>query len=396
MSERKVEKKETQANNITNSTQTQNNNNLSSNSTPAYHSLHLKKRPLRRAKPSLSSIIKIILEFSFLLLTFFLTLKKAINVVMRNKHPVKEEISINKVVFHNKTNISPIKKIKKEIKVGLCTIGKLENRYIKEFIEFYQNFGVDKIFLYDNNKKKGEKFDEIIKDYINKGYVEISNWRGKKNETLNMMNDCYRKNNQLYDWLIFYDIDEYIHLNNYTNIKTFLNEYKFDNCKKIYLNWVFHTDNSLFHYDNRTLKERFPEKETKPEKLEKNNFNYIKSIIRGNLPNIKIDCKYTLSKEIQGCNAFGKISNLNGLNMEELDFDNYYIDHYFYKTLDEFIEKLTSKDYDIKFKNETIKKYFEINELAYEKIAYLENRTGINLSEYHKKLKNKQNRNKKI
>ena len=87
--------------------------------------------------------------------------------------------------------------------------------------------------------------------------------------------------------------------------------------------------------------------------------------------------------------------------MEELDFDNYYIDHYFYKTLDEFIEKLTSKDYDKKFKNETIKKYFEINELAYEKIAYLENRTGINLSEYHKKLKeinekNKQNRNKSI
>ena len=150
------------------------------------------------------------------------------------------------------------------------------------------------------------------KDYINKGYVEISNWRGKKNETLNMMNDCYRKNNQLFDWLIFYDIDEYIHLNNYTNIKTFLNEDKFHNCKKIYLNWVFHTDNSLFHYENRTLKERFPEKETKPEKLEKNNFNYIKSIIRGNLPNIKIDCKYTLSKEIQGCNAFGKISNLNG------------------------------------------------------------------------------------
>ena len=27
------------------------------------------------------------------------------------------------------------------------------------------------------------------------------------------------------------------------------------------LNWNIHTDNNLIHYDNRTLKERFPEKE---------------------------------------------------------------------------------------------------------------------------------------
>ena len=45
--------------------------------------------------------------------------------------------------------------------------------------------------------------------------------------------------NKLFDWLIFYDIDEYIHLTNYKNIKDFLNEKKFDNCKKIYLKWSF-------------------------------------------------------------------------------------------------------------------------------------------------------------
>ena len=138
--------------------------------------------------------------------------------------------------------------------------------------------GVDKIYLYDNNEKKGEKFTDIINDYINNGLVEISDWRGKKNETLNMMNDCYQKNNQQYDWLIFYDIDEYIHLKNFTSIKNFLNEEKFQKCNNVYLNWVFHTDNYLFDYDNRTVQQRFPIAESKPDKIESNSINYFKSI----------------------------------------------------------------------------------------------------------------------
>ena len=76
-----------------------------------------------------------------------------------------------------------------------------------------------------------------------------------------MRNNCYINNYKIFDWIIFYDIDEYIHLENYTNIKDYLNEKKFDKCLKINLNWNIHTDNNLIHYDNRTLKERFPEKE---------------------------------------------------------------------------------------------------------------------------------------
>ena len=129
---------------------------------------------------------------------------------------------LEKWVIKNKT------KIKKDIKICICTIGKKENRYIREFVQFYEKMGVDKIFLYDNNDEKDEKFENVIKDFINNGFVEISNWRGKDNLTINMMNDYYQKNYQKYERLIFYDIDEYIHLNNYTNIKDFLNEVKFD------------------------------------------------------------------------------------------------------------------------------------------------------------------------
>ena len=97
------------------------------------------------------------------------------------------------------------------------------------------------------------------------------------------MNDCYLNNYKLFDWLIFYEIDEYIHLKNYTNIKTFLKEPKFKNCSVIYLNWVFHTDNNLINYDNRSLKERFP---IIDKNIKKNANNYkipVKSILKGNI-----------------------------------------------------------------------------------------------------------------
>ena len=137
-------------------------------------------------------------------------------------------------------------KEKNKIKICICTPGKKENRYILEFIIYYKKLGVDKIFLYDNNDINDEKFDDLIKDYIEQKYVQIFNWRGRKNTGYSLRTDCYINNYKIFDWIIFYDIDEYIHLANYTNIKDFLNEKKFDKCLKINLNWNIHTDNTVF------------------------------------------------------------------------------------------------------------------------------------------------------
>ena len=84
-----------------------------------------------------------------------------------------------------------------KIKVCLCTVGKKENKYIREFVAHYKNYGVDKIFLYDN--------------------------KGIERPQLSSYKDCYRKHYRKYNWLIFYDIDEFIFLKNYSNIKDFLN-----------------------------------------------------------------------------------------------------------------------------------------------------------------------------
>ena len=39
----------------------------------------------------------------------------------------------------------------KKLKVALCTMGRRENLYIKEFVSYYLTLGVDTLFLYDDN-----------------------------------------------------------------------------------------------------------------------------------------------------------------------------------------------------------------------------------------------------
>ena len=102
--------------------------------------------------------------------------------------------------------------------VCLCLIAKNENKYIKEFVEYYKNFRIDKIFLYDNNDLNGENFQNAINNYIKKGFVELINFRGISTAQLRAYNDCYKKNKINYDWLIFFDADEFIYLKDFNNI----------------------------------------------------------------------------------------------------------------------------------------------------------------------------------
>ena len=53
----------------------------------------------------------------------------------------------------------------KNSKICVCSIGKNENLYIKEFVEYYKSIGIDKIFIYDNNDIQGESFETVLEDY---------------------------------------------------------------------------------------------------------------------------------------------------------------------------------------------------------------------------------------
>ena len=67
------------------------------------------------------------------------------------------------------------------MKVALCVIGRLENLYAREYVEYYKKLGMDKIFIYDNNHKGEEHFEDVLQDYVDEGFVKIIDYRDKTN-----------------------------------------------------------------------------------------------------------------------------------------------------------------------------------------------------------------------
>ena len=342
-----------------------------------FDNIKKKKKKENEAKIKLIKIISaslFIILFLIIINDFFRSKEKKIKI--NNEIINLQMVNITKINNSTKANEG-------DTTVCVCTLGKMENRYIREFVEHYKNYGVNKIFLYDNNDINGEKFEDVISDYINNSFVEIINIRGNSTPRFAFMNDCYHKNYDKYDWLIFYDVDEFIHLNDYSNIGKFLSEQKFVGCEVIYLNYVHHTDNNLLHYDNRSLAERFPQKERKAQ--HRFGTPQIKPILRGHKPNIKIGCLHRFSYDLINCNGYGYRDKAIDIRTKSPDYDNYYIIHYFSKSTEEFIEKIKRGDSlkSSNFLRGKLRKYRSQSILTPEKIKMLKEAFGENLNVYY-------------
>ena len=156
------------------------------------------------------------------------------------------------------------------------------------------------------------------------------------------------------------------------------------------INWYFHTDNNLIYYDNRTLFERFPEKEKKWENIKKGGLEGVKSILKGNI-DVEINDVHTLNNKLISCNGFGKIKNSRYFMTDESDHYFNYIDHFYTKSTEEFVNKLMRgggvHGTNMKFKKKRIDIYFNMNIITLDKINYIENRTKFNLSKFRIRIK---------
>ncbi len=188
-------------------------------------------------------------------------------------------------------NISDYSFPEKYLNICICTIGKNENVYIREFVEYYQKLGIDKIFLYDNNDIEGENFNIILSDYIKIRFVEIIDVRGLSSIQIPIYNYCYRKYFELYDWIGFIDLDEYLYIKNKESIKSYFYNEIFNKCQTVFFNWIIYNDNNLIRYDKRNLLERFTNQGKK--------VNTGKSFVRGNIKNLIIPTTH-----IQGINEY--------------------------------------------------------------------------------------------
>ena len=278
----------------------------------------------------------------------------------KKKFSKKYFLLLSLLLYLNIINIF-LNKIK-NTKIAICTIGKRENLYVKQFVSYYIHLGIDHIFIYDDNEPKTEKISAEIEPKFKK-FVTIYNKIGTQ---VDAYNDCYKRNNLTFNWLLFIDFDEFLYIKKYS-LKYYLNKSIFKKCDFIHFHWVMATDNDLIHYDNRSLFERF-----KRPYIES---GFIKSIIRGNIKDLKY---YVHSpgkspyKNIS-CNNNGKIINSKHHieYITDIDVKEAYIIHFRFKSTEEFINKYKRGYGSISVIKNLSEEYFKYNKITKEKIFYL-------------------------
>jgi len=265
---------------------------------------------------------------------------------------IHSQISITIIKRNKENKINNDLKYIYSKKVGLCLICKGENLYIKEFIDHYINLGYSHFFIYDNNDINGEKLEDIIHKEIESGLISIFNYRGiNKKPQFKVYIDCYERNNKNYDWLSFFDTDEFLEIKpNGIKIQDFLDNERFKNCQNVKFNWLLFSDDNKLYYENKSIQKRFK----RP--LFNNSLNkHVKSTIRGNLSSNYWKGAQNPHSGVNNYNCCtpsgNQISKISPYN-EPYDFKYGYLKHYRTKTIEEYIKKMRKgrADYELDYK----------------------------------------------
>ena len=271
--------------------------------------------------------------------------------------------------------------------VALCTIAKSENLYIKEFTEHYKKLGVKNIFLYDNNDENDEKYTKILLGYIKSGFIEITNIRGKKLFQKIAFHNCLKKNKNKYDWLLFFDVDEFLYINNNQTLYNFLSEPRYKNCQTIKINWKCYGDNENLYYENNSVQKRFTKQSTS-----KYCNRWIKSIVNvKNNDNIGWGYRSPHVPYINvrnSCDTLGDLTYYEKKKIYPPIYKYVYLKHYATKSSEEYANKILRGDAVFLIKNNSnhqkrmLKKFFRLNNFTKEKFAIFEKKLNISLN-YH-------------
>lgn len=268
-------------------------------------------------------------------------------------------------------------------KIALCCIAKMENEYIRFFVEYYKSLHFDKILLYDNNDPDGEHFEEIINDYIQSGFVEVIDYRGRKVAQLSAYQDCYDKYNKQFDWIAFFDCDEFLTFADGTiDIHTFLNPIRFKHFQIVHVNWMVYGDNDQLDNDGRSIIDRLrcpvlpydfkPVGSLMPEN------NHIKSIIRGGLSVVRwnqaLNPHTPQSEYYLCCNPEGKEVDVNS-PFADYNYNVAFLRHYSTKTIGEWVKNKMKRGIPDRSMEKwddvlNIDFFFRFNQRTNEKITY--------------------------
>lgn len=224
----------------------------------------------------------------------------------------------------------------------VLTCAKKEDNYLIEFVEHYLNLGFDKIIIADNNNEP--TILTVLDKYIKENKVQVLDFRGISSFQVQLYSAF--ANLGVYKWCAYFDADEFLEINAYLDIKSFLNEIE-ENA--VLFQWINFGSNGEVHYNNKPLKERFP-KPISPILYFKENC-FLKSILRGgdywkgsnfNGSHIPYFDETNKHKNIYNLGGYNKLLPEEGSHLHcryPLCYKYGYLKHYYTKSFDEWITK---------------------------------------------------------
>ena len=207
-------------------------------------------------------------------------------------------------------------------KVALVCIAKDEEHYIQEWVSYHKKLGFDKIYIYQNNWRT-----DIMDPIVEK--IEMDGHPMQATAYLNFI-DAYSAE---YDWVAFFDVDEFLVLKKHKNIHEFISDYS--DAEAIGINWVLFGDNNLLGPTDYSVLSRFTSRQTAVNPHIKSVLNLRKKI-RPIFGHIHSPDNYQITSP-EG-STFAGPHNHNGSDQIAQ------LNHYFGKTYMEFLNKIKRGD----------------------------------------------------
>lgn len=255
----------------------------------------------------------------------------------------------------------------------------MENRYLEEWLRHYVSLGVDKIVIFDNNDTQGKYAENIfdidyVKDCKDNKIIDVYPIPGEKQAQTRSYNKCYEMYGDKYDWLMFFDIDEFLMLEKAKNIKDFLSDTRFNQYEMIHVNWKVYDDNDLVTVVNNdySVVKRF----TRPCQNRRDVHCELKTIVRGGMRDVRfVKNPHTCDNRIFSCcNVLGEHVDSKAAKTIRVIHKEAWLNHYICKTMEEYCHtKLVRRGghtTHIKDLRYNINFFFNYNRHSIEKVKY--------------------------
>lgn len=246
------------------------------------------------------------------------------------------------------------------MKVGIIAIAKNEDLYIGEWVEHHLSLGFDEIILADND----DTF--LLPGIIGNPVVKHKDYTHTEKTQPDIYTELYFENRTRFDWLLFIDIDEFVMLDGYNDIKEFLESF---DCDIVRLSCKHFSDNDeLDAYGDYRVVERFKQP------YYTNLDTFVKSFINCKLePKKKIFGHGIYDDKLDARNALGDKCENNNQHTNRIVYERAWVNHYRTKTIGEYIRQKYNRgginNNPLRYSNWE-QYFFKTNRRTPEKIAY--------------------------